>query len=529
MQNPTSQHLPRAVTARSAGGQPLARSLTSGRLLARNAIWNGLGYLLPLLVAVPAIPVLVHALGTDRFGVLALAWIVLGYLTFFDLGLGRALTQLLARRIALHDERELSSLTWTAIGLMTAISLAVMGAVLLLSPRLVHTVLRVPPAIQSETVGAFYLLALSMPVIVSAIGLRSVLEANQRFFLINAVRLPMGVFVFLGPVAVLPFSSDLRLLVLALVVGRIGAWIAQLVMAIHVMPSLRRGLQFQVDAVMPLIRFGSWTTVTNIVSPFMVYLDRFLIGSVISVAGIAYYATPYEMVTKLSLVAGALSGVLFPAFAATFAQDSIRTRLLFARGVKFVFLALLPIVFVIVVLAREVIRLWLGANFASHSAQVMQLLAIGVLFNALAQMPFTLVQGVGRPDLTARLHLAELPFYCAALWLAISAWGLVGAAAAASLRLTIDCLVLFFLARKFVSLGDVAKPTVLAGLALGLIAVPLLLLQPSGLKLVLTSVSLLGYLLGTWFVLLSDQERNLLREFRRARIPARPPNGVKVD
>src|ERR1700721_1064989 len=53
--------------------------LTSGRLLARNTIWNLLGSGAPMIVAVFCIPILIRGLGTDRFGVLTLAWALIGY------------------------------------------------------------------------------------------------------------------------------------------------------------------------------------------------------------------------------------------------------------------------------------------------------------------------------------------------------------------------------------------------------------------------------------------------------------------
>ena len=59
--------------------QPRNAHLTSGRLLARNTLWNLLGQLLPMVVALVTIPALVRGLGVDRFGVLSLAWIVIGY------------------------------------------------------------------------------------------------------------------------------------------------------------------------------------------------------------------------------------------------------------------------------------------------------------------------------------------------------------------------------------------------------------------------------------------------------------------
>jgi len=76
-----------------------AQELTQGRLLARNTILNVLGYSLPMLVAIFAIPPLVKGLGTERFGILTLAWVIIGYLSLFDLGLGRALTKLVAEKL----------------------------------------------------------------------------------------------------------------------------------------------------------------------------------------------------------------------------------------------------------------------------------------------------------------------------------------------------------------------------------------------------------------------------------------------
>ena len=77
----------------------LSSGLTSGRTLARNTIFNLIGQIAPMLVAIFTIPVLIRVLGTDRFGVLTLAWLLVGYFSLFDLGIGRALTQLVGRKL----------------------------------------------------------------------------------------------------------------------------------------------------------------------------------------------------------------------------------------------------------------------------------------------------------------------------------------------------------------------------------------------------------------------------------------------
>jgi len=147
---------------------------------------------------------------------------------------------------------------------------------------------------------------------------------------------------------------------------------------------------------------------------------------------------------------------MFPAFSASFECDRGRAAALYARCVRYVFLILFPVVLIIVGFAQKGLTLWLGADFAQHSFRVLQWLALGVLLNSLAQIPFALVQGAGRPDLTAKLHLVELPVYLLALWWLISAHGIVGAAIAWTARVGMDAIVLFGMAQRLLLRGSMS-------------------------------------------------------------------------
>jgi O-antigen/teichoic acid export membrane protein len=489
--------------------------LTSGRLLARNTVWNLIGSGAPMLVAVVCIPILIRGLGTDRFGVLTLAWALIGYASLFDLGLGRALTQLVSRKLGTGEEREIPSLAWTSLLLMLLLGLAGSVAVSLISPWLAGRGLNIPAALQGETLQSFRLLGLSLPFMITTAGLRGLLEAHQRFGLINALRIPMGAFTFAGPLLVLPFSKSLVPVVATLVAGRIAAWAAHLLVCLRVLPELGRSIAWERSAVGPLLRFGSWMTVTNIVSPLMVTLDRFLIGALVSMTAVAYYATPYEVVTKLWLLPGALVGVMFPAFSASFAQDGERTSLLFGRSVKSLFLVLFPIMLCTVALAQDGLKLWLGAEFAQHSFRVLQCLAVGVFISSLAYVPFALLQGVGRPDLTATLHLIELPLYLGLLWWLIGTGGIEGAVIAWTARVAVDALLLFGLAKRFLPGKSPIRlrTALLPAMAVLILALAALLQSPivKGLFLLGT---ILCFVLVTWFRILTPEERTLAQSYR---------------
>ncbi len=422
---------------------------TSGRLLARNTLWNLVGQAAPMVAAVATIPVLIHSIGTERFAILTLAWIVIGYFSLFDLGLSRALTQVVADRLgASSGARDLPEVVWTALALMSALGVA--GALLLaaVSPWLVTRALNVPPRLHAETIGSMYLLAVGLPFVISTGGARGVLEAYQRFDVVNAIRIPAGMFSYLGPLAVLPFSRSLVPVVGVLVAGRVAGWAVHLAFCARIVPGMRARIAVHPRLVGPLMRFGGWMTVTNIVTPLMTYGDRFMLGALLPVAAVAYYVTPYELITKLWLIPGSVAGVVFPALATSFARDRGRAAGILFGAVRANVAALFPAVLVLAAFAPEGLHLWLGAEFAREGAPVLRWLAAGMLVNCVGQMAGVAVQGAGRPDLTAKLHLAELPVYMGVLYLAAVRYGVQGAAAAWSVRMVLDTALLLALAHR---------------------------------------------------------------------------------
>jgi O-antigen/teichoic acid export membrane protein len=485
--------------------------LTEGSLLARNTGWNLIGHVAPLVVAIFAIPLLIKELGMDRFGVLALAWVVIGYFSLFDLGLGRALTQLVSKKLGAGQDQEVPALIWTALFLMLVLGLAGTAIMGLFSPWLIHEILNVPEGLQPEALHSFYLLSVSIPVIISTAGMQGILKAYQRFGLINAVRIPLGVFIFAGPLLVLPFSQSLLPLVSILVVGLLITWGVHLPLCFRIIPALRHGIAIKRALVGPLFRFGSWMTVTNIVGPLMVYLDRFLIGALASMTAVAYYTTPYELVTKIGIIPAALVGVLFPAFSSSFVHSRSYTARLFSQGVKFIFLGMFPITLLIVTFANEGIDFWLGTEFAQNSSCVLRWLAAGVFINSLAQVAFAMIQGAGRPDLTAKLHLLELPFYLLGVYWLINTHGIEGAAIAWVARIGIDTVCLFGMVHWFLPTNKSIFIQKISAMGAALLTLTLATMLVSfGIKVLFLLVTLIAFTLGSWFLILDYEERALI-------------------
>jgi O-antigen/teichoic acid export membrane protein len=503
-----SSPLPDSSMAGNDSAAAPVQHLTSGRLLAGNVIWNIIGTCSPILVAIICLPILKRALGTDRLGIISLAWVVVGYFGLFDLGLSRALTKLVAEKLGQKRTAEVIPLIWTSLSILAGVGLVGMVAAFWLTPWIVERVLNVPLDLQHETVNAFYWISVSIPFILITAGLRGVLEALQQFRLATWIRVPMGIFTYLGPVAVLLFTHSLAAILAALVLFRAIGCAAHAWASFYALPELRHSFSFQRSALGPLLSFGTWMTVSNIVGPLMVTFDRFVIGAIISVSAVAYYAVPYEAVMKVGLIPVALMGVLFPAFSTAGAQNRSRLVLLCDAATRYLFIILFPIILVLVAFAPDGLRLWLGLDFALKSTPVARWLAVAVFINAQAQIPYAYLQSAGRPDITAKLHVLEVPIYAAMLFPLVHSIGITGAALAWTLRVTLDAILLFIFSHRFLPENKIVFPRlplmVAAALAIfAVVTVPMSLT----LKLVVVfSVAIIG-VAGSWFWLLSDREK----------------------
>jgi O-antigen/teichoic acid export membrane protein len=259
----------------------------------------------------------------------------------------------------------------------------------------------------------------------------------------------MGFSVFIVPWLISHFTPNL-----AAVIG--GLWIVRLFSALALAWVSRDCFQVEGGSVLlprarDILRFGGWLTVTNIIGPMLTYFDRFAISALLSLTAVTYYTVSFDVLSRLPAIPVAIMGVFFPAFAQIHAKtDGGDTDLLRTTQVSIRILCVLwvPMMLTIGLFGEKLLTLWLGVDMAVASAQVWHWLAIGVLVNGFAHVPYALLQSAGRTDITAKFHLLELVPYFIFLWWALEIYGITGAAIAWTVRICIDTVALFWAAGR---------------------------------------------------------------------------------
>lgn len=423
------------------------------RTMRRGVVLNGVGWLLPALLALASVPALTRALGAERFGLLTLAWAAVAAFGALDLGVGRAVAFLVADYGARGARAELppvlAAANWSVWILFTPFAL--LGAVL--APWLVASAFDIPTQLHAEGTRVLRLLAIALPFVVHGIVLRSAFEGDQRWRAVNALRIPLGVVTWGGPWLALAFTRDVSALAGVIVAGRVGYWLAQL---------LWLRASWRAPDFGTLMRAGGWMTVSGLVSPVLVMADRALLPLVAPIAVVGWYVAAGEGATKLWLFPTALVPVLFPALTAaiagrraseaaatpsTSASDASFGELM-SRATRATGAVLLPVSVLLVLLAEPLLQWWLAAAYAPEVVEVFRLFVTAIYLNSIALVAYTALQAAGQAGAAARLHLLELPIFAFAMVMAAKFGGVMGIALVWALRLMLDGAAMWRLALR---------------------------------------------------------------------------------
>src|SRR5579864_2801400 len=491
------------------------------RLIAKNSIFNLVGQILPMLVGVLTIPYIVRGLGTAEYGILSIATMLLGYFNIFDLGLSRATVKFVAENLDSDETHKVPELVWTSLSLLVA--LGCIGGLIaaIFVPVSVTHIFKMPPALAGEAHIALFVLCASMPIMLGNNALRGVLEATQRFDLVNAVKVPASVLFYLVAVLAIPFGVHVAGIVSLMVFIRLISTLAYLVLCFRVVPGLGAHVRFSRASLGPLAIFGGWIMVSNVTAPLFGYLERFMIASLLSVSTLTFYSAPYELVSKLLIFPMAIVPSLFPYFSYHGSKKTSEVSEVTSRTLKYLLLLLTPPAAIFVFFARDIMSLWLGPEFAVHSTVVLQLITLGFFLNAFAFVPFTSVQALGRPDLKAILDLLAIPAYSVVAWWLIKHHGIGGAALAKVLLSICDCAVLYVFAFKLKAFsvrdclsGPLFRAILISAALLGLILGVAFMHLKLFLAAPLIILCFAFYTVAFWIFAVDPEDRSTISSFR---------------
>lgn len=398
-----------------------------------NILWNLFGLGIPLIIAAATIPALIERLGSERFGLLAMAWGLTALSGLFDLGIGRAATQAISTHLGAKEVTKIPIL----VSVATRLALQTGGFGCLLFATLVilgvQNNLKFMPSLSEEVFWAFLLLSLVVPLQSISAMYRGINEAYENFRYISFIRAGLGVANFAGPLAISYWSVGLPWLFGSLVASRIiGFYFYLRAAQQHTKFSRQSASDISVveraKMSASLLRFGGWFTVSNIIYPLLGQLDRWFIGSLISAAAVTSYVVPFDLIGQSLTIVGAVTTVAFPNITSRIQNDRASAFVEFRQLLLIMVVLMIIVTLAIYTLLPYVMPLWLGSEFPKIGIEVGQILSLGLVPFTVGSMYVVMIHAHRRVDINAKSHVIQAVLFFPSIYWSVDHFGLIGAA-----------------------------------------------------------------------------------------------------
>ncbi len=441
-------------------------------------------------VALATVPLFIHYLGVEAYGLIGFSTAVQSILVLLDLGLSQTVSREIARASVsdrLAGARDLlRSLAW----IYWVVAALIGGALVLLAPVLAVNWLnlgRLSPEVASSALLLMGIqIALRWP---SGLYIGALMGA-RRLVLASIIGAIYFTIAYVGALGVLAWwSPTIKSFFVWQALAGLGYTLALQHAAWRSIGGAR-GARFNLLELRQIWRFSAGMTGVALASIFITQLDKVILSKIISLEAFGRYMLAVLVTSSLYRLTTPLLNTIYPRFSVLIAEENEDKLRLVYRVVSNVFAMFwIPTIMMIAVCARPLLFLWTGvADIADRAAPLLALLVLGTGLHGLTLFPYSLQLAYGRARLALQMHGVLIAVQLPILLVLAIGLGAFGAALAWLILYIVYVLVALVMTHRVMLVGvgrqwllsDLGRPfaaTVPFGAA-GVAIMPLLSYSP---------------------------------------------------
>ncbi|MEW6088949.1 MAG: oligosaccharide flippase family protein [bacterium] len=413
----------------------------SGRIIG-SVLWNFSGQLWIAVLSFFATPFIVSRLDVNLYGIYGLVGITVGYFSFLHMGMGNAAVKYMAQYLAVTDEEKIRKVYWASLSSSFLLGSAGMVVIIFFSRLIAGKFFHIEPEFLETAVSAIRLGSLGFLFSLLLGAVNSIIQAEGRFDTLNRVGIFMNTLQVFLAIILLKSGFSLKGVIFSGIFVQVTGFFIYFLIVRKKMPSLCFPV-VDIHTVKQLFKFGAFISVSSLVAPFLLNIEKIFLTSVNSLSKLTYYLIPFLLVDRLSLVRSSVSSVLFPSFSYfNDAVDKEKNANLHYQGVICIVFLYVFFISFFIIFARPFLAAWLGNDFVLQSADILIILSFGGVINAMAAPSLAALQGMGKPHLPAFFHIIEMVLYIPLSYILILKFAGLGAAWAWVLRVSADTFLL---------------------------------------------------------------------------------------
>ena len=401
-------------------------------IIKKNIIANFAGNAWSTCLSLIFIPVYIHFMGIEAYGLIGIFIIIQTLSSLLDVGIGTTINREMARFSVSKDRiretqnilRTLECVYWLIAFLVVAI---VLTAAPYISHKWVHGKQIAPAAIEQAILIMGFVAALQGVSSFYSGGLLGL----QRQVLLNVVNILIVTLRGVGAVMVLWFISPTvqAFFIWQLIVSLLQTYILAKLLW-HSLPKINLRPVFELRLLKEIYHFTLGVGAVTIMGIILTQIDKIVLSRMLSLEVFGYYVLASTVAMGLYRLIGPVSSAIYPRFTQLVALDNQKKLvLLYHQSSQLMSVLILPSAIMVAFFSREILFLWKqNPVTVGNTYLLLSILIIGTAINGLMSIPYALQLASGwiklgfYMNLIAMLVLAPL-IYCLALF-----YGVVGAA-----------------------------------------------------------------------------------------------------
>lgn len=379
-----------------------------GKKIIKNTIYNSIGRIWLMLVTLLLTPYILHKLGVQVFAVWSLVFVVANYLGVLDFGIRTSFAKYVAEY---HTKKDLDSINAVInCGIIFYLAFSVFVTVLAIWLRgPIISLLQIPPSIYEESRFAI----LGMVLILSMNNTFSIFEAVlvglQRMDVQNKIMIFASAFNIVGTFFFLEKGFGIRGLVLNYGIVSLVILMLDIYFSYRLLPRIQIGLSWVDKKVFKILfNYGIKMQICNFTAIIYLQVDKIILSHFLGLSFVTFYELGQKAANAVRTLPMLLISALVPAVSELEAKDDkIKLTELYKKGSKYISLLVFPLISLSIIIASDLINLWVGDKF-NLTILSFQVLIIGYCINVLTGMGTSMVRGIGKPEYETRYAVLTL-------------------------------------------------------------------------------------------------------------------------
>jgi len=387
-------------------------------------------------------PFVLHRIGDEAFGYWVLITSLVGYYGILDVGIRSSILRYVSRFEALGDHLRVNEVVSTAFYYYLGACVLIILATFVSEPW-ISAAFSVSASLAGSFRSLFLLAGIVQGVMLPLVVFAAALEAAGRYDQANLSSVACLVLRVAAVLWVLHAGGGFFGVGAATILTQVLVYVVQVPLAVRAHPGLSiRPKWIRREVFRYMFRYGSIGLAVGIADKLRERLYPILIAVFLTAVDVTIFSLPMRIMAFPVQGVGAMTEIVNPLSSQLEARnDFARLRQLILLSVQSAFLTILPLTVLLFVFGRELLTLWVGAQYAS-AYPLLVLIAVGMGAAATQCCVQSMLFGIERHKVLIGYRMLESLSIALVGSIALRIWGLEGFAVVVAVTLLLTSLVL---------------------------------------------------------------------------------------